>query len=150
MKMLSVILAIAFISAGVQDFIGLNEQKIRTIMSAEHRGLTLDDKVRNESFRYLKYFSKDENETWVIFLDSKGKCNGVRITCDNSILDEKIRELNEHYRVSGKGLWTSGSKEDEVSISLKQDPWFFSITYKKTERQSESGNDRAVKKSTED
>ncbi|GEM_PF-217796 len=150
MKLLSVILAIAFISAGVQDFIGLNEQKIRTIMIEEHQGLTLDSRVRNENFRYLKYFSKDENETWVIFLDYKGKCNGVRIICDNSILNEKVRELNEHYKVSGKGLWTYRSKGDEITISLKQDPWFFSITYKKSELHSESGNDRTAKKSTED
>jgi hypothetical protein len=152
MKMLSGILALAFafISVGVQDFIGLNEQKIRTIMPEENPGLILDRKVRNESYRYLKYYSKDESETWVIFLDKKGTCNGVRITCDNSKLDDKIKELNDHYKVSGKGVWTYSSRGEEISIRLKQDPWFFSITYKKTKHQAESGNDRTIKESTED
>lgn len=152
MKVLSgiVALALAFVSAGVPGFIGLGEQKIKTLMSEENPGLILDKKVRNESYRYLKYFSKNENETWVIFLDKKGTCNGVRITYDNSRLDEKVRELDRQYKVREKGLWTYRSKGDEISIRLKMDPYFFSITYSKMKHQSQSGNDRTVKKGTED
>ncbi|MCK7530962.1 MAG: hypothetical protein MZV63_07900 [Marinilabiliales bacterium] len=31
----------------------------------------------------------------MIFIDEKGRCNGVRITCDNICYDRKIKELNE-------------------------------------------------------
>jgi hypothetical protein len=154
MKMLSGIaalaLVLAFVPAGVPGFIGLGEQKIKALMSEENPGLILDNKVRNESFRYLKYSSGDENETWVIFLDKEGTCNGVRITYDNSRLDEKVKELDQKYKVKGKGIWTYRSKGDEISIGLKQYPWFFSITYSKTKYQSQSGNDRTVKEGTED
>lgn len=150
MRLLSDILAltIAIVFAGANDFLGLNEHKIRTVMSKENPGLIPDNKVMNDSYRYLKYYSKDGSETWVLFLDKKGTCNGVRITYDNSRLDEKIKELNEHFKVMEEGLWTCRSKGDEISIRLKQDPWFFSITYTKTKHQAESGNDRAIKEST--
>jgi hypothetical protein len=127
------IFSLAFIATGVQNFIGLKEHNIRAIMSEEKPEMIINDKVRNDTYKYLKYHSKDENETWVIFLDDKGKCDGVRITCDNSLLNDKIKELNENYKSKDKGQWSCRSKGDEITIGLKEDPWFFTITYKKTE-----------------
>ena len=63
------LLLISLGSAGAQDFIGMNDRDIRRIMSDEHPGMALDEKVRNDTFRYLKYSSGNENETWLIFFD---------------------------------------------------------------------------------
>ncbi len=143
----SLLILLFFVAAGslgAQDFIGLNEQSIRLIMSDENPGMIIDDKVKNSSFRYLKYSSKDENETWVIFIDEKGKCNGVRVTCDNSFLPEKRKELNTLYRSREKDKWMYRSRGDEISVRLEDETWFFTITYQRTQEKGKSGNDRAA------
>jgi hypothetical protein len=138
------LLLIYFCSAGAQDFIGMNEHSIRRIMSEKNPGLTIDEKVKNETFRYLKYSSGNENETWVIFIDEKGKCSGVRVTCDNSFLADRRKELDSLYKPAEKDRWTHRSGGDEICISLKDETWFFTITYQRTQQKGKSGNDRAA------
>jgi hypothetical protein len=138
------LLLMTFCYAGAQDFIGLDEHGIRRIMSEENQGLTLDQSVKNDTFRYLKYSSGNENETWVIFFDEKGKCNGVRITCDNSFMNEKRKELDNLYKPAEKDRWTHRTGGDEISIRLKDETWFFTITYQRTQQKGKSGNNRAA------
>jgi hypothetical protein len=130
-------------SLGAQDFIGLSEQSIKQIMSKEKPRMIIDNKIKNDTFRYLKYCSEDEDETWVIFIDEKGKCNGVRITCDNSFLNDKRKELNTLYRANEKDKWIYKSRGDEICICLEDKTWFFTITYQRTQQKGKSGNDRA-------
>jgi len=106
--------------------------------------MIIDNKVKNDSFRYLKYCSEDEDETWIIFIDEKGKCNGVRITCDNRFLNEKRNELSTLYRSGEKDCWTYRSRGNEISVRLQDETWFFTITYQKTQQKGKSGNDRAA------
>jgi len=138
------LLLISFCSAGAQDFIGMNEQAISTIMSEENPGLTLDKKVKNETFRYLKYSSLNENETWVIFIDEKGKCNGVRVTCDNSFLADKRKQLDNLYKQAEKDQWIHRAKGGDISIRIKDETWFFTITYQRKPQKGKSGNDRTA------
>jgi hypothetical protein len=135
---------VSSVVAGAQDFIGLNEQSIMQIMSEKKSRMTIDNKVKNDTFRYLKYCSEDEDETWIIFIDEKGKCNGVRITCDNRFLNEKRNELNTLYRSEEKDYWTYMSRGNEISVRLQDETWFFTITYQKTQHKGKSGNDRAA------
>ena len=114
-----------------QNFIGMKEDRIRDAMASENPGMTVDTRVKNDSFRYLKYLSDRENETWLIFLDEKGRCNGVRITYDNSMMETKVREMKEIYRQNGSDRWSDGSGNDEVTITLKRDLSFFSVTWER-------------------
>jgi hypothetical protein len=131
-------------AAEAQDFIGLPEERIREIMSADRPGLSLDNKVRNNTYRYLKYSSGDDNETWVVFIDEKGRCNGVRITCDNSIYDSKIKELNQLYKPGEVNLWSYRTDGEEISVRLKKESWFFTLTYERTKLRGRSGNNRTA------
>ena len=135
---------VSAISAGAQDFIGLNEQSIKQIMSEKNPRMIIDSKVKNDTFRYLKYCSEDKEETWVIFIDEKGRCNGVRITCDNRFLNERRKELNTLYRSGENDNWTYKSRGSEISVRLEDETWFFTITYQKTQQKGKSGNDRAA------
>lgn len=114
-----------------QNFIGLKEDRIRNVMASEKPDMTMDTGVRNDTFRYLKYQSVNDDETWLIFLDEKGRCIGVRITCDNRIMDSKVREMNGKYRQKGADRWEHGSGNDEVTISLRRDSSFFSLTWER-------------------
>ncbi len=127
-----------------QDFIGLPEERIREIMSADMPGLSLDNRVRNNTYRYLKYSSGDDNETWVVFIDEKGRCNGVRITFDNSIYDSKIKELNELYIPGEVNLWSYRAGGEDISVRLKKESWFFTVTYERTKQRGRSGNNRTA------
>jgi len=139
-----ILLTLAGPLAEAQDFIGLSEERIREIMSADRPGLSLDNKVINNTYRYLKYSSGDDNETWVVFIDDKGRCNGVRITCDNSCYDNKIKELNELYWPGETNLWSYRAGGEEISVRLKKESWFFTVTYERTKQRGRSGNDRAA------
>jgi hypothetical protein len=114
-----------------QNFIGMKEDRIRDVIAAEEPEMTIDTKVKNDTFRYLKYRSGSDDETWLIFFDEKGRCNGVRITCDNTILDRKVREMNGLYSQNGFDRWSHGSGNDEIAITLKRDSSYFSLTWKR-------------------
>ena len=138
------ILLFSFSTAGAQDFIGLTDEKIREIMTAENPGMDLDLNYRNDQFRYLKYVSGGGDETWLIFIGENGKCNGVRITCDSIAVAGKIKELGRLYKSAGDNRWDFRSRGDEIRVDLKNETYFFTITYRRTDKRVRSGNDRAA------
>jgi len=131
-------------TAEAQDFIGLPEERIREIMKADRPGLNIDNRVKNNTFRYIKYSSGDDRETWLIFIDEKDRCNGVRITCDNMCYDMKIKELNDLYRSDEPNIWIYKSGGEEIIVRLKQESWFFTVTYERKKHTGKSGNDRTA------
>ncbi len=137
-------LLFSFTMAGAQDFIGLTEEKIGEIMSTENPGMDLDQNYRNVQFRYLKYVSGGGDETWLIFIGENGKCNGVRITCDSAAVAGKIKELGRLYKSAGENRWDFRSRGDEIRVDLRNETYFFTITYRRTDKKVISGNDRAA------
>ena len=132
MRIITVIFLLAVLRPAVaQEFIGLTEKNIREIMSAGRPEMTLDNQVRNDTYRYLKYRSKDDSETWVIFIDDRGRCEGVRVTCDNSCYESMVKELNETYVPGLENRWTSRAGGNEVTVVLNKGSWFFTVTYER-------------------
>jgi len=127
--LLSLIILFLLVPAKAQEFIGRSENTIRRTITTEYPGLTPDNTVRNEVFRYLKYHSADDSETWLIFFDDVGRCNGVRITYGIGGYNARIRELNEKYEPSGVNAWTYRSGWNVIAVSLKRDDWFFTVTH---------------------
>ncbi len=142
--LLLTLLFFCFLSLKSQGFIGLHERDIMQVMNMEHPGLVLQSDIRNSSVRYLKYLSKDNQETWVIFLDENGICKGARITCANSRYDSRIRELNELYQPGELNMWSYTKKSERIDISLKRDDYFFTVTWERARKRGKSGNDRAA------
>lgn len=132
------------LASGAQDLIGLNELKIRALMSDERPALTINDKIRNDTFRYLKYTSGEEGETWIIFLDEKGICNGVRITYAKSRIKEKRDELNSLHKIKATDSWFYRSHGRLISVDLEDETWFFTVTYKISQHREKSGDDRTA------
>ncbi|MRR18921.1 hypothetical protein EG827_01880 [bacterium] len=139
-----IFLTLIFSKAEAQEFIGLPEDNIREIMKADRPGLNMDTRVKNSTFRYIKYSSGDDKETWLIFIDEKGRCNGVRITCDNICYESKTKELNDLYRSDEPNIWVYKSGGDEIIVRLKQESWFFTVTYERKKHTGKSGNDRTA------
>lgn len=140
-----ILLALFTISAaGAQDLIGLDEPRIKVLMAEERPALIINDKVKNDIFRYLKYTSGEEGETWIIFLDEKGVCNGVRITYEKSSIEEKRGELNRLHKSEGIDSWVYRSRGKLIDIDLKDEKWFFTVTYKVAHHKDRSGDDRTA------
>ena len=137
-------LLLIFCSAQAQDLIGLHEQKIREMMAADRPALVMDSKVRNETYRYLKYYSSDDEETWIVFIDERGRCSGVRITCDNSCIDRKVRELNDLYKPGDRDIWNYRAGSDEITVRLRRGAYFFTVTWERAKHKGKSGNDRTA------
>ncbi|MDX9904406.1 MAG: hypothetical protein RB288_10060 [Bacteroidales bacterium] len=146
MKRILLVTAFFFIMTAMksQEFIGLHERNIMQVMDMEYPGLVLQSDIINSSVRYLKYLSKDNLETWVIFLDENGICKGVRITCANSRYDSRISELNELYQPGEPGMWSYTEKSGKIDVSLRRDDYFFTVTWEKAKKRGNSGNDRAA------
>jgi hypothetical protein len=142
--LLVTVLFFCMIALKSQGFIGLHERNILQVMDMEHPGLVLQSDIRNSSVRYLKYLSKDNQETWVIFLDDSGICKGVRITCANSRYDSRISELNELYKPGELNRWSYTEKSEKIDVSLKRDDYFFTVTWERAKKRGKSGNDRAA------
>lgn len=144
-KLLFLLIALlALTTAGAQGFIGMTEKSIRESMSRDYPGMACDNMVRNDYFRYLKYYSADGNETLLIFLDGKRRCNGVRITCGSNSYYMKMKELNERYRTEGENRWSYRTGNEEIDVNLQQEEYFFTITHQRATDRSKSGNDRAA------
>jgi hypothetical protein len=133
MRIVFAVIVLALLSpADAQEFIGLTEQSIKEIMTTNKPEMAIDNLIKNDTYRYLKYRSRDDSETWVIFLDEKGRCKGVRITCDNSCFDRKLKELNELYRPGDEHRWTYRADGSEIDITLKRESCFFTVTYERS------------------
>ncbi len=128
---LTALLILAMATVQAQEFIGLTGKKIRDVMVHENPGLTPDNAVRNNFFRYLKYYSEDDSETWLIFLDERDRCYGVRITCSISGYEASIKELNEKYKPEGHNVWSYRSGRDRITVRVKKDASYFTVTHER-------------------
>ncbi|NLE36042.1 MAG: hypothetical protein GX622_13145 [Bacteroidales bacterium] len=129
--------------ARAQEFIGMTEKSIRENMSRDYPDMTCDNMVRNDYFTYLKYYSADGNETWLIFLDGRGQCNGIRVTCGSSSYHMKMKELNDRYRTEGENRWSYRTGNEEIDVKLQQEECFFTVTHQRATDRTKSGNNRA-------
>lgn len=129
---LSLFLMVLLLPVRAQEFIGLTEKSIRETIAREIPRLKTDNTVRNETFRYIKYHSGDDNETWLVFIDSSGKCNGVRITCGNAVYEARLKELNDRYTPTGLDSWTYKTGGEEINVKLERKEWFFTVTHERS------------------
>ncbi len=130
----AVILLALLLPAEAQEFVGLTEQSIKNVMAADKPEMAIDLLVKNGTYRYLKYRARDDSETWLIFLNEKGRCDGVRITCDNGRYDTKLRELNDLYRPGEENRWSYRVDDNKINVILKKESWFFTVTYERTKQ----------------
>jgi hypothetical protein len=129
--LLTLALLVILVPAHAQEFIGMTGKKIRETMARENPGLIPDNSVRNDHFRYLKYHSEDDNETWLIFMNDRDRCHGIRITGSISGYDTAIKKLNEKYRPAGFNTWSYGAGRDLIIVRVKKDAWYFTVTHER-------------------
>jgi hypothetical protein len=113
-----------------QVFIGLEKGDVIKSMKKEYPAYRCDDDIKNEKYNYIKFYSEDETETWIVVFDKEDRCTSVRITCEMSQLANKRNELDSLYTKKEADSWIINLRTGDILIQLKNETWFFTITYR--------------------
>jgi hypothetical protein len=128
--LLALLISLPALCSQAQVFLGFSKTEVLKSMKKEKPGFINDDSVRNEKYNYLKFISDDESETWIIVFNSEDKCKCVKITCDMSKINEKRKELDALYTKRGKDKWSLDQRTGDILVDLKNETWYFTITYR--------------------
>lgn len=123
---MAVLLLVSIIGNG-QNLVGYNAEYIRNYM-IENRSDLNQEEVINKSFRYLKYSDRYDTQTILFFLDPDSVCQNIRIVCNNSIKDSKIKEMDSSFSKRGNNFWIDRQSGKNYYVRLEDEEWSFSIT----------------------
>jgi hypothetical protein len=121
------------ISADGQNLIGYSETEIRKFMKENHKEMICND-VRNSMYKYLKYSDESESQTLLFFLSDDSVCKNIRLVCDRSLIEEKIKELNSLYKKSGVNKWIDRHNGKKYIVELNDEKWAFTITFRQNDK----------------
>ena len=120
-----------WVNSFTQNFIGSSKDEIVKMMNEKNPGFSLDDGVVNNTYKYLKYVDKENEETWLFFLSDENICTHSKLISDFSNLQTRKDELNKEYKPAGENKWIFINKGTTYIVELKKEEWFFTITIKK-------------------
>ena len=114
-----------------QNYIGLNSGEIAEQMKTSNPQFKLDKSAVNHTFKYLKYVDKISEQTALFFMSDDDLCTYVRWISDYSNLNDMIEMLNTKYKKEGVNSWSFAEKGVHYSVSLVEDEWYFTVSYRK-------------------
>jgi hypothetical protein len=128
---LGLFLAVFFQSAYSQNFIGMNPGEIAAAVKTGYPQFKLDRNAINHSYKYLKYIDKISEQTILFFMTDQNTCTYVRWMADYSNLNDIITMLNKKYKKNGVNTWTYSDKGESYSVKMKEEEWYFTVTFRK-------------------
>jgi hypothetical protein len=124
-------LSIAFVLlcfvAQCQNLIGLKAEEIRDYMKRNRNEMNYN-KVVNSKYNYLKYTDNPENQTMLFFLNRDSVCNEVRITCEQTLKPQKVKEFDLHFKKNGENSWIEKRDGKNYLITMKEGKWSLVIS----------------------
>ena len=57
-------------------------------------------------------------------------CKTVRLVCDKSLKEEKIKEYDSLYKKTGDNRWIETKNGKNYLIEIKEEEWSFNVTIK--------------------
>ena len=137
MKVTIYIGLIAFVLAlriDAQNYIGLHKDEIISMMDETQRDFRLNTGVINNTYNYLKYEDKVNEQTLLFFLDEDDCCTYVRLMSDYANLRDVLDSLDSNYSRHSEDKWTYRDQGETYMVSLKKEDWFFTVNTKKEEK----------------
>ena len=114
------------------NYIGMSKDDIKETMQKLNSGFDFDEGAKNDTYKYLKYVDKYNEETWLFFLTVDDACFKSKLMSDYSNLKNRVDELDKTYKNAGEDKWVYLEKGVTYFVELKKEEWFFTIvTYKK-------------------
>jgi hypothetical protein len=112
-----------------QNLIGYKEKEIRQYMREKQKNMSFQSMTFNNTFKYMKYVDMNETQTLLFFLTADSVCKSVRLICDKSLKEDKIKELDAVYSKAGNNAWSEARNGKKYLIELKEEEWSFNVTY---------------------
>jgi hypothetical protein len=129
---ISTLLLLVCFSLLGQNFVGLPKTEIIKIMNKTNPGFDLDEGAVNNTYKYLKYVDKFNEETWLFFLSDKDICTKSKLMSDYSNLNNRLKYLNEQYKKAGNMKWIYiDNKGVTYMVDLVKEEWYFTIVTSK-------------------
>ncbi len=127
------LLGMAYLNADGQNLIGYSDTDIRKFMKENHKEMICND-VRNTMFKYLKYSDENESQTLFFFLNDDSVCRNIRLVCDRSLREKKLKELDSAYKKTGVNRWIDRRDGKKYVVELKDEKWAFTVTYSRNDK----------------
>jgi len=121
-----------FVNSWSQNLIGLKKQQVEQAVMKLYPTFTEDNSFVNNSYKYLKFIDKFNEQTLLVFLSDNDECTSTKLICDYSMLDQVKSDLKK-FKTTGKDEWNYRSDGVEYVIKLRRDEWFFSLITSKKE-----------------
>ncbi len=133
MKQISLILIWLVISAQAQttNYIGKSKEEIIKKMNEDNPAFVLDDGMVNETYKYLKFFDKNNEETMLFFLSDNDICTYTKLLSDYANINARTDELNKNYKNAGELKWVFVDRGEVYFVELKKEKWYFTVITKK-------------------
>ena len=119
---------LVFSSARGQNLIGLKDHEIQEYVKKNLKEFNME-KVTNNRYSYLKYSSSDDLQTILFFMDKDSVCTGIKLICDPSVKDLKVKEYDTLYRKQGTNYWIDEKNGKKVGIKIIDEEWSFSVLF---------------------
>jgi hypothetical protein len=119
---LFIILIFNIIGAFGQNLIGYNDMEIKKYMQENHKEMNFNN-VTNTRYKYLKYTDNYDMQTLLFFLDPNSICYSMRLICDSSIKEEKVKEFNSIYKISGENKWIDTRNGQDYFVEISDERW---------------------------
>jgi len=115
------------VSASSQNYIGMTKEQLIQAVEKNNTSFNLDDGVKNNTYNYVKFSDKNNEETWLFFLNDKNICTHHKMMSDYSNLNSRVDEFNKKYTKAIKDVWVFVDKGVSYKVEIKRDEWFFSV-----------------------
>ncbi len=113
------------------NYIGMSKDEIIKEMNEKNPGFDLDEGAVNNTYKYLKFVDKNNEETWLFFLSEENICTHTKLMSDYSNLQIRKDEFDKSYKPAGENKWIFINKGIVYIVELKKEEWFFTVIIKK-------------------
>jgi hypothetical protein len=114
-----------------QNFIGLPKDEIAGLLKTVNPQFKMDRGAVNPTYNYLKFVDKVSEQTILFFLSDADICTYVRWMADYANLTDMIGMLNRKYSRNGPNSWTYSEKGDNYTVTLVEEEWYFTVSFRK-------------------
>lgn len=131
---ISFLLLALFSAVHAQHIIGMPKDQLTKEMKKLYPDFVQDNSSVNNTYKYLKYIDKRNEQTLLVFLTDDDVCKSTKLISDYMNLLDVKNNLNKNYKPSGKDKWTYKVDNITYLVTLKREKWFFSVFTSKKEK----------------
>jgi len=127
-RILVVLMAMFFVlPLQSQHLIGKSKEQVVKEIKSFYPDFVIDRSSVNNTYKYLKYIDKFNDQTFLVFLSDKDICTSTKLMSDYSNLDQVKQDLNKRFKAAGKDQWAYTLNGVLYMVKLKREEWFFCV-----------------------